>query len=192
MRRILGCKRNWTMEVEMKEKRILIIGSPGAGKSTLARKLAKKLDLPLVYLDQIWHRKDCTTLSRAEFDERLQTELAKPAWIIDGNYMRTLAMRLQKTDLVIYLDYPTELCLQGIKERIGKPREDLPWQETKLDPGFEAFVKDFPSKKGQIKHDLQEYGRHCRVLVFHSRNEADAFVQSLPDADSENGQERSA
>ena len=49
-------------------KRILVIGCPGAGKSTFARALRDRTALPLWYLDQIWHRPDRTTVRREEFD----------------------------------------------------------------------------------------------------------------------------
>ncbi len=75
-------------------KKVLIIGCPGAGKSTFGRKLAVKTGLPLHYLDMIWHKPDRTTVSREEFDERLREIMAGPEWILDGNYKRTMAMRL--------------------------------------------------------------------------------------------------
>ena len=70
-------------------KKIVIIGSPGAGKSTFARKLHEKTGLPLVYLDSIWHKADRTHISREEFDIRLDEILSLDSWIIDGNYSRT-------------------------------------------------------------------------------------------------------
>ena len=71
-------------------KRAIVIGSQGAGKSTFARKLKEKTGLPLYYLDRIFHKSDRTTLTREEFDRKLQTILQTDCWIIDGNYQRTL------------------------------------------------------------------------------------------------------
>ena len=68
---------------------------------------------------------------------------ATDEWIIDGNYSRTVEMRLKECDTVILFDLPTEVCLQGATERLGKGRYDLPWLETELDPEFECFIKDF-------------------------------------------------
>ncbi len=56
-------------------KRVIVIGSPGAGKSTFARKLKDKTGLPLYYLDRIFHKPDRTTVTREEFDQKLQTIL---------------------------------------------------------------------------------------------------------------------
>lgn len=104
-------------------RKIIIIGCPGAGKSTFARKLNQKLSFPLYYLDMIWHKPDKTTCSREAFDGRLREILEKDTWIIDGNYLRTLEMRLKEADTVFLLDYPLEVCLAGAMERIGKKRE---------------------------------------------------------------------
>ena len=70
--------------------KVLVIGCPGAGKSTFSRKLAQKTGLQLHYLDMLWHRPDRTTVGREEFDENLQKILTTDQWIIDGNYLRTL------------------------------------------------------------------------------------------------------
>lgn len=67
-------------------KRAIVIGSPGAGKSTFARKLRDKTGLQLYYLDRIFHKPDRATVTREEFDQKLQTILQTECWIIDGNY----------------------------------------------------------------------------------------------------------
>ena len=110
-------------------KKAIVIGCPGAGKSTFARKLRDRTSLPLYYLDMIWHRADGTNISREAFVRQVSEIVGREQWIIDGNYLNSLEMRLQECDTVFLLDYPTELCLDGAKERIGKKREDLPWVE---------------------------------------------------------------
>ena len=76
-------------------RRIIVIGSPGAGKSTFARQLRDKTGLPLYYLDMIWHLPDRTTITKEEFDQKLMDILNTDSWIIDGNYGRTIEMRLK-------------------------------------------------------------------------------------------------
>ena len=85
-------------------KRAIVIGSPGAGKSTFARRLRDVTGLPLYYLDLIWHLPDRTNISREEFDARLRQILEKDEWIIDGNYSRTIEPRLAACDTAFLLD----------------------------------------------------------------------------------------
>ena len=111
-------------------QRILIIGCSGAGKSTLARELGEKTGLPVVHLDGLFWEPGWVESSRDVFDARLIAELEKPAWIIDGNYARTLPLRLEKCDTVIYLDFPRWLCIFGVLKRVlttyGTVRPDMP------------------------------------------------------------------
>lgn len=111
-------------------KKIIVIDCSGSGKSTFARKLSTKINIPLYYLDMIWHKPDKTTITEKEFDEQLKTLLQKVKWIIDGNYQRTLDMRLKEYDSVFLLDIPTKICLENAKSRIGRKREDFPWMEN--------------------------------------------------------------
>ena len=87
-------------------QRAIIIGSPGAGKSVFARKLRDASGLPLYYLDKIWHKPDQTNISCEEFDLKLQDILRRERWIIDGNYQRTMEMRMRECDMVFLLDLP--------------------------------------------------------------------------------------
>lgn len=160
-------------------KKIMVIGSPGAGKSTFARKLQRKTHLPLYYLDMLWHRADKTNVSREEFDARLGEILQKDAWIIDGNYQRTLEMRLQACDTVFLLDFPLEICLAGVKSRIGKPREDMPWIETEFDAEFKQWILDFPTNQlPQIYALLEKYKENKEIIIFKSRKVADAYFEN--------------
>ena len=64
-------------------QKAIIIGCPGAGKSTFARRLSDKTHLPLYYLDMLWHKPDRTTVDRNIFDEKLKEIVLKDKWIID-------------------------------------------------------------------------------------------------------------
>ena len=110
-------------------RRVLVIGCPGAGKSTLTRALAETLGLPAVYLDRLWWKSGWINRTRAEFDARLDAALAGDAWVMDGNYLRTLPRRLERCDAVLFLDYPRRLCLFRALRRIlrwrGRTRPDM-------------------------------------------------------------------
>lgn len=159
-------------------RRVLVIGCPGAGKSTFSRKLAAVTSLPLHYLDMLWHKADRSTVSREGFDASLDELLRTDSWIVDGNYLRTLPRRLAECDTVFFFDLPTDVCLSGAKERIGKPREDMPWIETGLDEEFRQWILDFP--KDQLPEILRCLDAFKgTVYHFRSREEADSFVESL-------------
>ncbi len=160
--------------------KIMIIGSPGSGKSTFARKLRDATDLPLYYLDMIYHRADGTSVSREEFDGKLSELTEKNEWIIDGNYNRTLEMRFEKCDTVFLFDIPTDVCLQGAESRIGKVREDLPWVENEFDEEFKQFIIEFPENKlPKIYHLIEKYEHDVHIVIFKSREESEAFINKL-------------
>ena len=161
-------------------ERILVIGCPGAGKSTLSYKLHEITGLPLYHLDLIWHLPDRTHISQEVFDERLSEILARDRWIVDGNYARTLGMRLDRCDTVLFLDYPLEVCLSGAEARVGKKRDDLPWVEECFDEEFRQWILDFPQKQlPQIYELLTRYDGEKEILVFHSRDEAEEWIKTL-------------
>ncbi|MBR3948958.1 MAG: adenylate kinase [Clostridia bacterium] len=158
----------------------IIIGCPGSGKTTFAEKLQKCTDLPLYYLDAIWHKPDKTHIPREEFDQRIAEIFETPRWIIDGNYKRTIEMRMKQCDTVFLFDLPVEMCLQGVTDRVGKERYDLPWLETQVDPEFRQFIEDFPKDTLPYIYELiEKYKDDKRVIIFKSREEADGFIEEL-------------
>lgn len=159
--------------------KVIVIGCPGSGKSTFSRKLNSIIGLPLFYLDMIFHKPDKTTYSEEEFDEKLSMILEQDKWIIDGNYARTLPIRLEQCDTVFWLDYPLEVCLKGIEERRGMPRVDMPWIETEPDEEFIEFVKNFEANNIPEMKRLLEQVKGKEIHIFKSRDEADEYLNFM-------------
>ncbi len=157
-------------------KKIIVIGCPGSGKSTVSRALHNKTGIPLYHLDMMYWNADKTTVEKSVFLERLSAVLEKDEWIIDGNYGSTMELRMAACDTVIFLDYPLEVCLDGIKERLGKQRSDMPWIETEEDAEFIEFIKNYNEQQKPKVLELLEKYDDKNIIIFRSREQADAFL----------------
>ena len=160
--------------------RILVLGCSGSGKSTLAKSLHSKTGLPLIHLDNIWWNADRTHIRREEFDARLQSVLQGEKWILDGDYSRTYEPRFRACDTVIFLDYSEEDCLNGIRERVGKRRTDIPWVEDRLDPELTELVLRYRRENRPMLYRLIGTYSDKQVIIFQTRAEAQAWLSSLP------------
>lgn len=160
--------------------KIIVIGCPGAGKSTFSRKLSEVTGIKLHYLDMLWHKPDKTHISREEFDIGLEKIMANESWIIDGNYTRTLESRLKECDTAFLLDYPLEICLEGAASRIGKERVDLPWTEDEFDEEFKQYIIDFSKDNlPRIYELLDKYRDTKKIIIFKLRKEADDYLENI-------------
>ena len=160
-------------------KKILVIGCPGSGKSTFARALAERIGLPLYHLDMMYWNADRTQVEKTVFRAKLAETLSRDQWIIDGNYQSTMELRLQAADTVFFLDYPTEVCLEGLRERRGKPRPDMPWIEQEEDTELTEYVRSFVEKNRPLILTLLKKYASLSTVVLTDRALADAYLKSL-------------
>ena len=168
----------------MAMERVMIIGCSGAGKTTLSRQVGEKTGLPVVHLDQIWWSPgNWEHLSREEFDRLLLAEMAKDRWILDGNYNRTLDLRLERADTVIYLDFSRWQCLRGwigrvIKNR-GRTREDMgPGCREWFDPEMAGWIWNF-NRQNREKYLKKLGGWNGELYILRSRREVKQFLEKL-------------
>ena len=154
-------------------KRIMVVGCGGSGKSTLTKELGKVLDIPIYHLDYYYWLPGWVPTPKQEWDEFVIELAAKPAWIIDGNFNRTMNLRLDKADTVIFLDYSRWSCLYGvIKRRLlyhGKTRPDLnEGCPEKLDWQFIRWVWKFENEQAPIIR--AKFNRIEGKQIYHFRN----------------------
>ncbi len=159
--------------------KIIVLGCSGSGKSTFSKKLHEITGLPLIHLDNIWWKSDRSHISREEFDQKLDEILLKDKWIVDGDYSRTYEVRFEACDTVIFLDYSFDVCLNGIKERVGKKRTDMPWTEQELDPELVKLVENYEKDNRPVIAALIEKYSDINRFVFKSRLEADKWLSGL-------------
>ena len=165
-------------------ERIVIIGCGGSGKSTLARQLGEKLNLPVVHLDKLWWKPGWVETSREDFDAKLAEELAKPQWIMDGNFNRTIETRIAKCDTIIYLDFSRVACVLGVLKRVittyGKVRPDMgDGCPERFDLEFLKWVWSFNDKNRQRYYGILNEAQGVETIVLKNRRMVKRFLNSL-------------
>lgn len=164
-------------------ERLLIIGSPGAGKSTLAAEVARLTGLPLVHLDKLHWKPGWVESGKEEFDAKLREAIARPRWVIEGNYGRTLPLRLTRADTVVDLDLPRWQCVLGIVRRAfmyrGRTRSDMaPGCPEQLNWEFLVYTFRFPGG-GRRRIERTLHGFAGRRIRLRSRREVRRFLAGL-------------
>ena len=166
-------------------QRILVIGSPGAGKSTLASRIAGRLDLPLIHLDREYFGPGWTTPTKPEWRERVAALAARPSWVMDGNYASTFDIRVPRATAIVWLDLPRWRCAAGVLWRVaenyGRVRPDLgPDCVERFDWSFMRWIWAYPRRmRPKTARLLERLRPDQRVYVLKSRSEIPALEAAL-------------
>ena len=165
-------------------ERILIIGCGGAGKSTLARQLGEKLNIPVVHLDRLFWKPGWVEETQQEFDRKLAEELEKPQWVMDGNFSRTMPERVARCDTIIYLDFSRVACLMGVVKRVlttyGTVRPDMgEGCPERIDFEFLKWVWNYNKNKRQRNYQLLNEADHAETIALKNRRAVKQFLEQL-------------
>ena len=164
-------------------QRVLVIGPCGAGKSPDAVELGRLLGLPVHHLDQLHWREGWVESSREELVAALEPIMAGERWLIDGNYGGTMTPRLERADTVVYLDYPTWLCLWRAFKRVrrydGEARPDMaPGCPERFDLQFFLYILAF--RRGpRLRTEAKLEGHESKVKRFRHPRELRSWMASL-------------
>ena len=164
-------------------QRLLVLGNGGAGKSTFAAAAGEAFSLPVVHLDKLWWLPGWVNRTQEAFDALLAEELAKPAWVMDGNYHRTLPVRLAAADAAVFLDIPAAECLKSAYARAeqyaGRTRPDMAdGCPERVDAEFEAFICDYEERVRPCVLALLSAGKKP-YFVFRTRKDAYDWLESF-------------
>lgn len=167
-------------------KKILVIGSGGAGKSTFARRLSAITGIKVVHLDKLYWRSDWVEPLKEEWKETLEKAMCGEAWIMDGNYSGTFEMRLAVCDTVIFLDLPRTICVYRIIKRValsyGKTRPDMAENcFEKFDWEFIKWIWNFGNRsKPKMERLLKQFKTEKMIVRLKSRGEIENFLMNYP------------
>jgi adenylate kinase family enzyme len=173
------------MTVWGSNERILVIGSPGAGKSTLARRLAERLGLPLIHLDREYFGPGWTMPTKPEWRDRVKALAARPAWVMEGNYASTFDIRVPRATAVVWLDLPRWKCLSSALWRVarhyGRTRPDLgPGCIERFDFSFMSWIWSYPAKmRPKTARMLGRLHPDQCVYILRSRSDIPALEAAL-------------
>ncbi|MDQ4121509.1 MAG: DNA topology modulation protein [Acidobacteriota bacterium] len=166
-------------------KRVLVIGSSGAGKSTFSRRLSEKTGLPLIHMDVLYWKPNWVETDKEEWKKILEKAMIGDAWVMDGNFSGTMPMRLEKCDTVIFLDMPRTLCVYRILKRVvtyqkGKRPDMANGCDEKFDWQFLKWVWHYPKRsKPKVERLLAEHQNTKTIYRLKSRKEVEQFLSQI-------------
>ena len=166
-------------------QRILIIGSPGGGKSTLARAMGERLGLEVVHLDRLWWRPGWVEAPLDEFRAAVMDAAAGERWVMDGNFSNSFDIRAARADTVIWIDQPRLLCLWRVVKRVlthkGAVRADMAEGcPEKIDLEFARYIWRYPSDVApRMEKLIDAHADHARFFRLRSDGEMREFVERL-------------
>ncbi len=164
-------------------KRVLVIGSGGAGKSTFARRLGARLGLEVIHLDKVYWRAGWVETPKDEWKLTVAALCAREAWVMDGNYSGTLDIRLAACDTVIFLDLPRAVCLWRVLRRAAmyrnSSRPDMAVGcREKIDLKFLHWVWSYPTRRRpSVLARLDKIAADRRVIRLRSDAEVERFFK---------------
>ncbi len=135
--------------------RVIIVGTSGAGKTTLARKLSSNFDLTDIELDALFWDSNWTETAPEIFQKRIKDKISqKSGWVIHGNYSKTRHLYWNEASHLIWLDYSFILIFWRVFKRsvFRILKKEFLWNGNK-----ERFTQTFFSKKSIILWMIKTY-----------------------------------
>ena len=163
-------------------KRVIVIGSGGAGKSTFARGLGEITGLPVVHLDSLFWKPNWVTTPKDEWAEVVRGQIDKPEWIMDGNFGGTREMRMNAADTIIMLDLPRRVCMYRILKRWflfrNQTRPDMAEGcDEKIDWEFIMWVWNYGTRSRPRAIEELRSQTEKNVVILRTRREVAKFLE---------------
>ncbi len=166
-------------------KRVLVIGSCGAGKSFFSKRLGAITGLPTIHLDRIYWRPGWVEPSKEEWRSTVAELLRGESWIIDGNYGGTMDMRLAECDTVFFLDFPRHVCTWRVIRRslvyYGRTRPDLgDGCPERFDWDFIKWTWNYPARsRASVEQRLAGAADHVNIIRLRSGREVERYIEGI-------------
>ena len=159
-------------------RRVSVVGISGAGKTTLARRLAGALEVPHVELDAMFHQPGWTELPAEEFRRRVGDELAAEGWVVDGNYSAVRDLVWAAADTVVWLDRPRSTVMRRLIARTTRraiTRTEL-WNGNR-EPLTGMFRRD--PRDNLVRWSWMKHGEYAQRYAAASMDPTNAHLMFL-------------
>jgi adenylate kinase family enzyme len=169
-------------------RRILVLGSSGAGKTHLSERLSEILGIALIHLDAHFWQPGHQPRGEREWRDGVSKLAQRESWVMDGTYERSLDLRIPHADAIIVLDCPRNRCLDRVLRRQleskGKQRRDRAERcAERVDLNHVRYVMQYDEvTRPQIFASIERYGRGKPVAKLRGPEDVDPFVSMLQSA----------
>ncbi len=166
-------------------RRVLVIGSGGAGKSTVAKRLGELLNIEVKHLDRAYWRAGWVEPSKEEWLKTVAELASADSWIMDGNFSGTLEQRLKSCDTVVFLDMPRLLCLwRVLKRRVlyrkGSRPDMAEGCPEQLNLEFVSWIWNYSQRsRPKVVRLLKEHSEGKQVVWLRSNAEVEKFLWTI-------------
>lgn len=172
-------------KLNQSNKKILVIGSPGAGKSTLTKKMSQISGIPAIHLDALFWQPHWTETPQTEWLEIVRKIIKNKKWIMDGNFSSSFDIRIPTADLIVFLDFPRWICMWRIFQRVlqnhGKVRYDMGNEcPEKWDWEFVKYVWKFKQNiRPENLTKLKQHAASKKIITLRKPKEAQEFLDDF-------------
>lgn len=166
-------------------KKIVVVGVSGSGKSYFAARLGEKLGLPVHHLDRLFWNPGWQQPEKDPFHNKILKLTEEDAWVVDGNYSRTLKERIKKSDAVFFLDLNKWHCRWNVLKRYwkhrGQTRPDMAdGCAERFNWGFlKGNFQSYPHNRPKLISALREAGNEKNIVIFRTQEEVNDFLNKL-------------
>ena len=171
--------------------RVVVVGSTGSGKTTLARQLSRLLDVSHTELDSLNWETDWTSAPTDVFQQRVQDALKGDTWVVDGNYRAVRDLVWPRATVLIWLDYPLRVLIWRLLQRTLRRtlrkeelwngnRERFITQFLSRDSLFLWLFRTYWSRRRTLPLVLEQPEHsHLEVVLLRSQSETDDWLSGL-------------
>ena len=162
----------------MENKKIIVVGPPGSGKTHFSDIISKYYNLPVIHLDSFYYDENGKSIGNRAFEIILEELLSKDEGIIEGFYLSTLKERIEWSDIVYFLDLNKDDVYQGLFDRKDIKSSDCRFDRSNEIDTFPEWWNNYETRLRQMVYDCLD-GCNKKVIIFHSRKEMDQYSKEL-------------